>query len=76
VLSDFKDKINKYRGITDVSISGQYQRIFYKNLYFSFGFVAFYPLKPDYSIISNDATQYIDKSPKINSCIGLYYLIR
>jgi hypothetical protein len=75
-FDDYQNYLKKYSGITDISFSGYYWIKLKRNFNLTLGLETVFPVKPSYSVVSNDAIQFDDKSIRLKSQLGLTYLFR
>jgi hypothetical protein len=75
-FEDYQNYLKKYSGITDISFSGYYWIKLNRNFNLTLGLETVFPIKPSYSLVSNDAIQFDDKSIRLKSQLGLTYLFR
>ena len=72
-FGDYKNSLRRYTGITDFRLAGSCWIKLFRNFNLTLGFETVLPIKPSYSLISNDAIQYSDRTIILNSQLGFTY---
>ncbi len=74
--NNYLQYIKKYKGITDLKLTGHYRVSLIENVNLNLGIEVGFPLKPSYTLDTDGVNPFRDKSISFNSQFGLSYLFR